>query len=727
MPRITRKLFFGYAFCVSLLLCLGCASNPVANNGGGSGTETVGVLVNPAGTRLSAARVSVIPTGAGIANPDSQPVETTVVTNATGKYTIPRLAPGSYNLQAVSSDSLYTGLIAFTRIDTAFLDLGTDTLHGPGAIRGRALIASPNMTLTLVYIPGTSYMAYTDSSGYFTMSWVPAGRYALYFYHPSYEIAVVLNVTVFSEETTTVQTQTLQYDPSAIPPAPTGLAAVYDTLSATVHLAWSGVPISDLKDYLVERDSAGTGLKAAGGGVPTTASLDTIAFAPGDSLPVTLRYQVAAVDTLNIEGPPSLPAIVVAVPPWFVTTHFSWTSVPLPNDSLSTADSFTVVVSFNNPTRENKVLSWYLGAGNQLVRRSEVNALSGSDTLSYRVATPGLVPVRVAMLDAGGSTWQDSVSIKIWDSTALRPRDTWLACSSLSVSRRFASAAVIGNRIYAVGGCADQFAGSRYIPSALKTVEMYDAATGRWIRKTDLGTARFAFGLAAIGGTLYALGGTSYTQDILTVESYDTAANSWRIVDTMPAVRQGFATCVLNGSIYCFGGFSQDTLGSYISNAIDVYDPVAGTWTARDTMLVPRSYHQVVACGGKVYIIGGLGGSRSQGDAQALASVEIYDPVTGRKTPAASLRQQRLNFSAALINGGIVVAGGFLSQESNLVLGTVEAFDTTSGLWQARQPMPSPCQAAAGCARDNVLYVIGGASQGYPQLGELKTVVEYYP
>jgi hypothetical protein len=722
-----KILCFFLAISAILLICLGCSSSHdqlVTPDNGGSGTQTIGILVDPNGNRLAAAKVTAIATSSGTMLPDSQTVETTVVTNDTGLYSFPRLDKGSYNIQAISKDSLYTGLIAFTRVDTTFLDLGTDTLHGPGAIKGRALIGGSNMLGTWVFIPGTSYLAITDSLGNFTISWVPLGRYDVYYQHDNYETAVVLNVQVFPEETTLVQTKTLQYDPNAIPPAPANLAAVYDTLHAVVHLYWENVTVSDIKNYTVKRDSANAGLQTIMASVSSSPAIDTISFKADDSLPISLRYQVIAKDTLNMESNPSLPAIITAVPPSYVTTRFEWA---LPQDSLSIADSFSIILSFSNPTRKNKTLSWYVGNSGIMVRRIQFSALSGSDTLAYLASFIGSLPVRIAMLDEGGTTWQDSMSVTIGDSASLRPRNTWQACSSMAVARRFASAATIGSQIYTVGGCADLFAGSRYIPSALKAVERYDVSTGQWTRKADLRNARYAFGLAAIGGSLYAIGGSSFSQDVLTIELYDTTVNSWTIIDTMPSSRQGFATCVLNGMIYCFGGIMRDSLGSYISNAIDVYDPSTGNWTARDTMLAPRSYHQVVAFNGSVYILGGLGGSSSLTDAQSLSGVEKYDPVTGRITPTANMLYQRLNFSAAEANGAIIVAGGFQSTETNTVLDKVDSFDPVTGQWQARQVMSGARQATGATVYDNIMYVIGGAMAGPPQMGELKTVVKYYP
>ena len=64
--------------------------------------------------------------------------------------------------------------------------------------------------------------------------------------------------------------------------------------------------------------------------------------------------------------------------------------------------------------------------------------------------------------------------------------------------REHLAAAVIGDRIFVVGGRA---------PGNFATLEAYSPATNTWQRLADMPTARGGLGAAASGGKLYVFGG----------------------------------------------------------------------------------------------------------------------------------------------------------------------------------------------------------------------------
>ena len=78
--------------------------------------------------------------------------------------------------------------------------------------------------------------------------------------------------------------------------------------------------------------------------------------------------------------------------------------------------------------------------------------------------------------------------------------------------RSYHSAAVVNGKIYLMGG-----AGADNKPFA--SVQVYDPATGTWAARANMPTARALFGASAVGGTIYAVGGT-----IVGV----TSSRSWR-------------------------------------------------------------------------------------------------------------------------------------------------------------------------------------------------------
>src|SRR3954452_12870109 len=89
----------------------------------------------------------------------------------------------------------------------------------------------------------------------------------------------------------------------------------------------------------------------------------------------------------------------------------------------------------------------------------------------------------------------------------------------------------------------------------------------------------------------------------------------------------------------------------------------AGTWTATGSLNTARTAHTATLLpSGKVLV---AGGRDANGD--ALASAELYDPLTGAWTPTGSLNTARFDHTATLLpNGKVLVAGGVDS--SNHVL-----------------------------------------------------------
>ena len=89
--------------------------------------------------------------------------------------------------------------------------------------------------------------------------------------------------------------------------------------------------------------------------------------------------------------------------------------------------------------------------------------------------------------------------------------------------------------------------------------------------------------------------------------------------------RYALATTLgLNGKLYALGGFNRAS-GGYL-NTVEIYDPVAQTWTFGPSLSVPRAY-LAAATGpdGRIYAIGGR-----NNDAASLDVVEVYNPATNQ-------------------------------------------------------------------------------------------------
>jgi Kelch motif len=86
-----------------------------------------------------------------------------------------------------------------------------------------------------------------------------------------------------------------------------------------------------------------------------------------------------------------------------------------------------------------------------------------------------------------------------------------------------------------------------------------------------------------------------------------------------------------DGRVFLFGG-GTDTTGATATLSVEIYDPVANTWSAGPALTTSRTYAgAVLGTDGRIYIAGGFTGSNYQATATAFA------PVAGTYTAIAGL------------------------------------------------------------------------------------------
>jgi hypothetical protein len=148
----------------------------------------------------------------------------------------------------------------------------------------------------------------------------------------------------------------------------------------------------------------------------------------------------------------------------------------------------------------------------------------------------------------------------------------------------------------------------------------------------------------------------------------------------MTTPREGHTTTLLpSGKVLVTGG--TNATGPLAS--AELYDPLAGTWTATGSMSVARHHHTATLLpSGKVLVTGGYSVPFGPGQ----TSAELYDPDTGTWTPTGSMAQRRIEHIAALLpSGKVLVSGGYLDRGGEFIIATAtaELFDPTTGTWSS--------------------------------------------
>ena len=100
---------------------------------------------------------------------------------------------------------------------------------------------------------------------------------------------------------------------------------------------------------------------------------------------------------------------------------------------------------------------------------------------------------------------------------------------------------------------------------------------GTWVPKTSMPALRGEVAAAVVGDKLYALGGAVNRQAVARNEEYDPATDRWRERAPLPQPRDHLGVAVVNGKIYTFGGFTSSVhQGS--GDVVFEYNPASDFW-----------------------------------------------------------------------------------------------------------------------------------------------------
>lgn len=225
---------------------------------------------------------------------------------------------------------------------------------------------------------------------------------------------------------------------------------------------------------------------------------------------------------------------------------------------------------------------------------------------SWRVRSPKPIPVHnvgAAVLGdvvyvPGGFTDVGEViaDVEIYDAD----QDSWGRGTSLPVPLCAYALAVVDEKMYLFGG----WDGSTYVNSTYE----YDPRTGAWSERTPMPTARGFAAAAAIEGKIYVVGGYDGGVEFATVEVYDPSlegkADPWVVKSPMMARRGGLGVAAIAGTLYAIGGGWNGYLAYN-----EKYDPIADEWSSFETPVFGQWRNLgVVASNTKIYALGGWSG-----------------------------------------------------------------------------------------------------------------------
>ena len=272
-------------------------------------------------------------------------------------------------------------------------------------------------------------------------------------------------------------------------------------------------------------------------------------------------------------------------------------------------------------------------------------------------AGTGSADLSAELYDSASGTWTTTggLGVQCWNFTAtLLPNGKVLAVAGLTVLE--------GDMI--VG-----FAGS----------ELYDPASGGWTSTGSLNVARSQHTATLLpNGKVLVAGGYDSGVQHAGAELYDPISGTWTITGSLNAARSSAtATLLGDGKVLVVGGYSGGPLAS-----AELYDPATGVWTSTGSLATARyDATATLLPDGQVLVAGGYGGGQAGG---SLASAELYDPVAGTWTATGSLSATRQSSTATLLpNGKVLVVGGTRDGAGVGPLASAELYDPANRIWAA--------------------------------------------
>ena len=292
--------------------------------------------------------------------------------------------------------------------------------------------------------------------------------------------------------------------------------------------------------------------------------------------------------------------------------------------------------------------------------------------------------------------------------------NVWTSTGTLNAGRYSAQSVLLANGDVLIAG------GRTYANSSgSATAEVWNHTTGLWTTVGPMTTSRVYHSLVALkDGTVLVIGGqsTSSGNPINSCELYNPTTQTFTAVGGLSETKAYLSPVLLpNGKVVVAGGYRLNAAGSgYVgSTAVEIYDPVAQTWTVLATPLAnARQLHTTTLMpNGQLLLIGGqvntpTGSANPAGwdivnnVPAAGSATEVFDFTlnggAGGSLPSSAVFtfESRAGHNAALLTSGkVLIVGGKGSINATNGTQIVEIYDPATGTFTATDPLLAPFSA----------------------------------
>jgi glucose/arabinose dehydrogenase/N-acetylneuraminic acid mutarotase len=293
------------------------------------------------------------------------------------------------------------------------------------------------------------------------------------------------------------------------------------------------------------------------------------------------------------------------------------------------------------------------------------------------------------------------------------PAGDWAGRQPLPEALLDPGGTALDDRFYLVAG--------KTASSHVSGLYIYNPVTNSWSTGPDLpGPAVENPAVVGMDGKLYVIGGSTapFSGSVSNAAVFDPVAASWTSLPPMTTGRGGPTAQVLDGKIHVVGGLASD--GASLAS-VEVYDPVTNSWSAGVPMQTRRDNPGSAVFNDRLYVFGGrTRNADGSSDDPTLNSVEVFDPVANTWSFASPMPTGRRAMVVGTISGRAQVMGG-----ESPVIAENEEYDPVTDSWRTLTPMSVPRHGAAGATIRGSVYVAGGGPTAGSSFSSVNEVFAY--
>ena len=123
-----------------------------------------------------------------------------------------------------------------------------------------------------------------------------------------------------------------------------------------------------------------------------------------------------------------------------------------------------------------------------------------------------------------------------------------------------------------------------------------------WVKKSPMPTARYNIGGIVYDNKIYVYGGTPGMSSLANLEVYDPAKDEWEVLPSSSHARGTMAFVENKGKFYAIGGATN----SGPTNIVEMFDPVSNNWTSAQSMPKSLRFINAVSLDNTIYTFGGI-------------------------------------------------------------------------------------------------------------------------